>query len=371
MGSIQNQTKNNPGGEDVKSAESSLTHEINTGKSERINKYKNEKFLFEEGKILSITRRGKLLKIFETFPIQSSRFISADHTLILPLKSGFSKESLNLALENGTNITLSDRNAGVKLYSNQIQEELDLIKTQQYKAMSSENFCHSLSTKILRRSQEGKLQTIRLMMYLSEDLGAEEELKSLENSLITQNNLIENPDQRWRTFLFSEEANFAAVYFNIFNKYCELHGWEFTKRSRRPAQNPVNALLNYGYAILKGKVDRLVTGSGLDPFVGMLHTLRPGRESLSLDLMEPFRQLMVDTSVIEIIHSKLLSEKDFELRKDEVRLSDDAKETLQMLIKLRTNYNEEESLILPMIETIRELLMAVISYTDRGNATDE
>ena len=72
----------------------------------------------------------------------------------------------------------------------------------------------------------------------------------------------------------------------------------------------------------------MVIASGLDPYVGFLHTLRPGRESLSLDVIEPFRATVVDQSILEIIREGELDSGDFEHRKDEVKLGDVAKSAL-------------------------------------------
>ncbi|MBW2030601.1 MAG: CRISPR-associated endonuclease Cas1 [Deltaproteobacteria bacterium] len=72
----------------------------------------------------------------------------------------------------------------------------------------------------------------------------------------------------------------------------------FFGRIRRGATDEVNSMLNYGYGILYAQVWGAVVTAGLEPFAGFLHVDRPGKPSLVLDLVEEFRQPVVDRTVI-------------------------------------------------------------------------
>src|SRR5204862_398077 len=69
-------------------------------------------------------------------------------------------------------------------------------------------------------------------------------------------------------------------------------------REGRGATDPLNAALNYGYGILYAQVERALLLAGLDPYAGFLHADRPGKPSLVLDLIEEFRQAVVDRTLI-------------------------------------------------------------------------
>jgi CRISP-associated protein Cas1 len=73
---------------------------------------------------------------------------------------------------------------------------------------------------------------------------------------------------------------------------------EFTGRIHQGASDPFNSLLNYGYGILYAHVWGAVVNAGLEPFAGYLHVDRPGKPSLVLDMVEEFRQPVVDRTVI-------------------------------------------------------------------------
>ena len=77
---------------------------------------------------------------------------------------------------------------------------------------------------------------------------------------------------------------------------------EFFGREHRGTENAVNALLNYGYGILYAQVWGAVLNAGLEPFAGFLHVDRPGKPSLVLDLVEEFRQPVVDRVVISHVN---------------------------------------------------------------------
>lgn len=75
----------------------------------------------------------------------------------------------------------------------------------------------------------------------------------------------------------------------------------FDVREHRGATDPVNAALNYGYGVLYAQVWGAVMNAGLEPFAGFLHVDRPGKPSLVLDLVEEFRQPIVDRAVIALL----------------------------------------------------------------------
>lgn len=97
----------------------------------------------------------------------------------------------------------------------------------------------------------------------------------------------------------------------------------FRGRNRRPAQDAINALLNYLYAVLVGQTAAAALAAGLDPNVGFLHAERPGRPALALDLVEPLRVAIVDAAVIAALNNGEFAPEDFAPQPDgSIRLSD-------------------------------------------------
>lgn len=95
------------------------------------------------------------------------------------------------------------------------------------------------------------------------------------------------------------------------NLAAALTAANFPGRSRRPPTDPVNAVLSFVYALLATRCTGAAEATGLDPYIGFLHTNRPGRPGLALDLMEPFRPL-VDRIVVTMFNKRMVDDAGFE-----------------------------------------------------------
>jgi CRISPR-associated endonuclease Cas1 len=87
--------------------------------------------------------------------------------------------------------------------------------------------------------------------------------------------------------------------------------FDFTTRNRRPPTDPVNALLSFAYAILTRIWTNTLSTVGFDPYRGYYHQPRYGRPALALDMMEPFRPLIADSSVLQAINNGEVKPTDF------------------------------------------------------------
>lgn len=109
------------------------------------------------------------------------------------------------------------------------------------------------------------------------------------------------------------EGEAAAVYFSVLNQMiiAQCEDFPFSGRNRRPPKDKVNALLSFVYTLLAHEVQSALESVGLDPYVGFLHTDRPGRASLALDMMEELRAYLADRLVLSLINRKQISGKGF------------------------------------------------------------
>jgi CRISP-associated protein Cas1 len=117
--------------------------------------------------------------------------------------------------------------------------------------------------------------------------------------------------------LLGIEGNAARRYFehlpSMFSpdKRDEKMGFDFHGRNRRPPKDPVNALLSFAYAMLTREWTVTLSAVGLDPYRGFFHQLRHGRPALALDMMEPFRPLAADSTVLMAINNGEVRPADF------------------------------------------------------------
>lgn len=104
------------------------------------------------------------------------------------------------------------------------------------------------------------------------------------------------PIETMRSHILPIEGNAAKLYWKAVRHIIpEEYGW--TGRVGRGATDPINSLLNYGYGILYGHIERTLTLAGLDPYAGFVHADRPGKPSLVLDFIEEYRSPIVDRVV--------------------------------------------------------------------------
>ena len=115
--------------------------------------------------------------------------------------------------------------------------------------------------------------------------------------------------------LRGDEGDAARVYFTVFSSLVRGDAratFGIAERSRRPPRDPTNAVLSFLYTLLRVECAAALEGVGLDPQVGFLHALRPGRPALALDLMEELRPVLADRLALTLINRRELRESDFE-----------------------------------------------------------
>lgn len=124
------------------------------------------------------------------------------------------------------------------------------------------------------------------------------------------------------------EGEAAAAYFAVFDELILQQKKEFffQGRSKRPPMDNVNALLSFIYTLLANMVSSALECVGLDPYVGYFHTDRPGRASLSFDIIEEFRPALADRFVLSLINKKLVNGKGFKKKENGAAImTDDTK----------------------------------------------
>ena len=172
---------------------------------------------------------------------------------------------------------------------------------------------------------------------------------SCEQSVIELAGLV----QRLRSAMTTDEVRgvegeAAAHYFKTFNSLlvAQRDAFAIQNRNRRPTLDPMNALLSFLYTLLAHDCTGALEGVGLDPQIGFLHALRPGRDSLALDLMEEFRAPLADRLALSLVNLQQLSPKDFRTSESgAVEMRDDARKT----VLLAWQKKKQETIVHPFL----------------------
>lgn len=155
------------------------------------------------------------------------------------------------------------------------------------------------------------------------------------------------------------EGEAARAYFQVFGRMvrADRGSFSFTGRIRRPPVGRVNSLLSFFYALLLNDCVAAAESVGLDPQVGYLHTLRPGRPALALDLMEELRSVIADRLALTLINRRQIAAGDFDEQPGgAMRLTDDARKAVIVAYQKR----KQDELNHPMLD--RQMPIGLIPH---------
>lgn len=231
-----------------------------------------------------------------------------------------------------------------------------LLRKKQYEEMNDEKFCREFVQTILyAKIRNSKLVLIRAARVCKTESGKENLQKGVTqlNEAAKNLALCENIDS-----LRGVEGAAATVYFARFDQMIvdNPNGFCFETRSRRPPRNEVNAALSFTYMLLTREMQSAMETVGLDPAAGYLHTLRPGRASFALDMLEELRAPLCDRFVISLFNKGQLSQKDFDKNEDAVYLNERGRRTLLSSWQKR----KSEEILHPFLE--EKIQIGMIPY---------
>ena len=188
------------------------------------------------------------------------------------------------------------------------------VRREQMKAYDDERGIRFVEG-ILRAATDNKTKIIKEMVRVRkldilEKLEIDKELEKMGylKSLLKSN---QEKIDCCRDSFFAREAEITKRYYNCI-KLLVKGNMGFNGRTRQPPRDPANALLSYGYAVLTAQIHKAVIIAGLEPYAGFLHTDRSGKVSFVLDIIEIFRQPVVDRLVFTLIERKMVKVEDFE-----------------------------------------------------------
>ncbi len=197
-----------------------------------------------------------------------------------------------------------------------------LLRRQQYAMSHDSNRLLALA----RAFVAGKLQNLRFVLSRSQrdatNHAARHSLKSASDTLATLISTL--PEVTEMDALRGIEGAGTQVYFSVFAQMIRSNREEFAfdGRNRRPPRDPMNALLSFLYALLTADCISGLEAAGLDPQVGFLHTVRPGRPALALDLLEELRPV-ADRMALTLVNRQQIQPHHFEKRPPEAVLLND------------------------------------------------
>ena len=221
---------------------------------------------------------------------------------------GASPGLMKLCTDNNVSLTfLSPNGRFVSRIQGQTRSNVLLRKTQYALADDEQWTLHVAQVMI-----GGKIQNYRniLRRYIR-DYGNNEEVEAAAIMLESfKRDVFRTVD---KTQLIGVEGMAANRYFEVLPQLMtqQRDVFPFAGRNRRPPKDAVNAMLSLAYTLVTNDITAALETVGLDPYVGFLHTLRPGRTSLALDMVEELRAYLGDRFVLSLINRRQITPHDF------------------------------------------------------------
>lgn len=221
---------------------------------------------------------------------------------------GASPGLMKLCTDSGVSLTfLSPNGRFVSRVQGQTKGNV-LLRKAQYRLADDQTWSLHLAQLMVA----GKIQNYRnvLRRYLR-DYGENPEVLAAANTLdIQKRDALRAKD---RAELMGIEGLAANHYFAAFPNLIlqQKADFPFNGRNRRPPKDAVNAMLSLAYTLVANDTAAALETVGLDPYVGFFHTLRPGRTSLALDVMEELRAYLGDRFVLSLINRRQVAADDF------------------------------------------------------------
>jgi CRISPR-associated protein Cas1 len=156
---------------------------------------------------------------------------------------------------------------------------------------------------IAKRIIRAKIHNSRILLS-RKGVKSTDKLQDIEVRILEDKN-IKNIDN-----LMGFEGQASDIYFTLLNE-CLVGDWTFEKRTRRPPEDHINALMSLTYTMIKNEVQSGLRQYNLDPYLGIMHADRHGRPALALDLMEEFRAIFADAFVLRLVNRGEITHDEF------------------------------------------------------------
>lgn len=218
-------------------------------------------------------------------------------SIVISNKAMISTQAISLALENNIDLIFLDRYGfpmGRVWFSK--MGSTAMIRRKQIDAATSESGL-KLVLGLIRQKMKNQIEFLKKLKYARPDKKElfQAPLNTIQGSFEALDHDFRYLDDS-RSIIMGLEGTAGRAYFSCISKILP-EKYRFKGRSRRPAQDPFNAVLNYCYGVLYSRVEKACIIAGLDPFVGFMHTDNYNKKSLVFDLIEPFRIFSEQTAV--------------------------------------------------------------------------
>lgn len=262
-------------------------------------------------------------------------------SIIMSTSAALSTDAVRLALTNNIDIifTQADGHPMGRIWHSKLGSTTKIRKRQLEASLGTEavNFTKLwIGEKINNQTEfikDLKKHRPQLAVYL------DDKIERLQNLSVSLGKLTAIKIEEIADTVRGLEGTAGRLYFETIN-YVIPGQYQFHGRSMRPAKDPYNAFLNYGFGILYARVEKCLMIAGLDPYVGFLHRDDYNQKSMVFDFIEPYR-IFVETVVFRLFSAKKVNKAHTDEITNGITLNKEGKE---LLVTALNGYMESETI---------------------------
>lgn len=236
------------------------------------------------------------------------------------------------------------------------------IDTWEKQIFLSEEISLKIAKGVCKAAAENKISVL-LSLEKSRNVEVEKPVTEMRLAIVDMDGAADSNE------LMGFEGNVSRLYFNSLADVLPMD-FNFTGRIKHPSPDIVNVMLSYGYGILYSKIRYAVISANLNPYKGVLHASYRDQEALVYDLIEEFRQPVVDKVVLTMIGRKQVSENDYMLEGEACQMKDHFKKELanEVLTRLESETKYEdgkksfETIIMEQAKRFRACVLESAEY---------
>jgi len=254
-----------------------------------------------------LQREGDLIRVTCKDGEETQSFLLSPHNLEQVIIAGectISSGFVRLLIENNVDLVFIEHQP-IKFFARVVRSDSNMITELWRKQL---DLSQERRLMIAREIEDAAIYNkMRILQRLSKDRSVEVS-NEIDYFSDYRSKLQEAPDME---SLMGIEGISTRQYFGALRQFIPPE-FGFSGREKHPPPDPINALLSYGYTVLLSRVEYSLLLSKLNPFEGIIHSTYRDRPALGFDLMEEFRQPIIDRVVLSLVTKKEITPEDFE-----------------------------------------------------------
>lgn len=260
------------------------------------------------GKRLQVEKDGKRLMDLPVFKLSNVNIIGNVQV---------TTQALHFMMQEGIDVSYLNRSGTYVGHMTADSSKNIFLRLAQYQCYQSVARRLEIAKRIVENKVNNQMVLIRNFRWTAEEYDRKNDLNEIKKMLDTLR------EKETSNEIMGVEGICSAIYFRAYG-YMFRCKTIFPGRNRRPPRDPINVILSLTYTFLTKEIASALEAESFETYLGFLHGIRYGRKSLALDLVEEFRQPAADRLVLRLFNKQMISEYDFDIEGDIVRLKEES-----------------------------------------------